>query len=218
MRLQFGECTLDMESRQLIRDGRAVRVTGKALHLLEVLVRSRPRALSKQHLMEQVWPDVFVATSNLADLVAELRKAMGDDARRPTVIRTVYGFGYAFAAEARELAREHGVHARWRLRWGGREVPLSEGENVLGRGEGTVGEFEGGTVSRRHARIVVAGSAATLVDLGSKNGTFLRGRRITTPTSLADGDEILLGTSPVTVRFLPPPLSTRTAAPVRGGE
>jgi DNA-binding winged helix-turn-helix (wHTH) protein len=218
MRLQFGQCTLDLESRQLLREGRAVRLTGKALRLLEVLVRSRPRALSKRQLMEEVWPDVFVAGSNLSDLVAELRKAVGDDARRPVVIRTVYGFGYAFAAEARDLAPEPAVRARWRLRWRGREIALSEGDNVLGRGEGTVGDFEGSTVSRRHACIVVEGSTATLVDLGSKNGTCVGGRRISAPTPLADGDQILLGTLPVTVWFLPAPASTRTATPIRGGE
>jgi pSer/pThr/pTyr-binding forkhead associated (FHA) protein len=66
-------------------------------------------------------------------------------------------------------------------------------------------------VSRRHARIVVAGGQATLEDLGSKNGTFLRGKRLTSPAVLSDGDEILLGRVPMTFRVLTP-VSTRTGA------
>ncbi len=69
--------------------------------------------------------------------------------------------------------------------------------------------FESPTVSRRHARIVVEGGKATLEDLGSKNGTFLRGERISSPRPLVDGDEILLGRVHMTFRVLPP-VSTRT--------
>ena len=71
--------------------------------------------------------------------------------------------------------------------------------------------FESPTVSRRHARILVADGKATLEDLGSKNGTFLRGKRLTSPAPLSDGDEILLGRVRMTFRVLPP-VSTRTEA------
>jgi len=64
-------------------------------------------------------------------------------------------------------------------------------------------------VSRRHAVIRVAGGKATLEDLGSKNGSFLRGERISSPRLLVDGDDILLGRVPMTFRVLPP-VSTRT--------
>ena len=58
---------------------------------------------------------------------------------------------------------------------------------------------------------MVEGGKATLEDLGSKNGTFLRGRRISSPRPLSDGDEILLGRVRMTFRVLPP-VSTRTGA------
>jgi len=48
-------------------------------------------------------------------------------------------------------------------------------------------------VSRHHARIVVDGARAVLEDLGSKNGTSVRGRRLTAPAELQDGDEIGIG-------------------------
>ena len=89
------------------------------------------------------------------------------------------------------------------------EIALREGENLLGRLDEGVAWFESPTVSRRHARIVVEGGKAILEDLGSKNGTFLGGERISSPRPLADGDEILLGQVHATFRVLPP-VSTRT--------
>jgi pSer/pThr/pTyr-binding forkhead associated (FHA) protein len=68
--------------------------------------------------------------------------------------------------------------------------PLHEGENVLGRESGAV-VFPGDRyVSARHARIDLAGGDVTITDLGSSNGTF---RRITGPTPLALGDQLLIG-------------------------
>jgi pSer/pThr/pTyr-binding forkhead associated (FHA) protein len=81
----------------------------------------------------------------------------------------------------------------------GRRLPLLPGENVLGR------EPEGGinldspTVSRRHARILISAAGATLEDLNSKNGTFLRGHRVSSPVTLANGDDIRAGS--VVLRF-----------------
>ncbi len=65
-------------------------------------------------------------------------------------------------------------------------------------------------VSRHHARIRVEKGAATLEDLGSKNGTFLRGEPVTAPTRLEDGDQIRLGSVIVTFRIPPPAGSTET--------
>ena len=84
-------------------------------------------------------------------------------------------------------------------------------EALLGRVDEGIAWFESATVSRRHARIFVSDGQATIEDLGSKNGTFLRGKRLTGPVTLTDGDDILLGRVRMTFRVLPP-LSTRTAA------
>ena len=74
-------------------------------------------------------------------------------------------------------------------------VSRREGETVLGRGAEAGVRIDLGRVSRRHARIVVDGARAVLEDLGSKNGTFLRGERLLAPAELADGDEIAVGTA-----------------------
>ncbi|HEX4440012.1 MAG TPA: FHA domain-containing protein, partial [Thermoanaerobaculia bacterium] len=59
------------------------------------------------------------------------------------------------------------------------------------------------TVSRLHARVVVGASEALLEDLGSKNGTWLRGRRIESPERLVDNDDIRIGSVPLTFRAFP---------------
>src|SRR5262249_1967529 len=166
--------------------------------LLELLLARRPRALSKAHLQEQLWPRTFVSESSLTTLVGELRAALSDRARRPRFIRTVYGFGYAFCPTATGTpdtppSPPESSIPRLRLFLPDREIALREGENVLGRLDEGVAWLESPTVSRRHARILVSGGRATLEDLGSKNGTFLRGRRVTSTTALADGDEIVMG-------------------------
>ncbi len=200
MRFRFDEFVFDSGARELLRNGRTVPLTPKALSLLGALLERRPEALSKQQLLELLWPDTFVSESSLARLAAEVRKAIGDDARAPRFLRTVYGFGYAFHGEARdEAAPARTPRAGFRLVLGPREIPLFEGENLLGRAEDATGWIDSPKASRRHARIVVSGGRATLEDLGSKNGTFLRGRRLTGPAPLADGDEIVIG--PILMTF-----------------
>jgi DNA-binding winged helix-turn-helix (wHTH) protein len=83
MRLYFGDCAFDAATRELSRSGVGVPVPAKTFRLLEVLLESRPGAVSKEGLMEALWPGVFVADGNLARLVAELRDMIGDDAKEP---------------------------------------------------------------------------------------------------------------------------------------
>ena len=56
------------------------------------------------------------------------------------------------------------------------------------------------SVSRRHARIVVSEAGAVIEDLGSKNGTFVNGQRVTVPRTLQDKDEIRVGAAIFVVR------------------
>jgi len=213
--VRFGDFAVDLGSRQLLRGAETIHVGPKAFELLELLLTKRPRALPKAQIQNQLWPRTFVSESSLTSLVTELRAALGDEARRPRFVRTVYGYGYAFCGEATEVADAVPPMVprgfRLRLFLDDREIALREGENILGRLDEGVAWLESPTVSRRHARIVVTDGKATLEDLGSKNGTFLRGKRLTSPAFLSDGDEILLGRVHMTFRVLPPG-STRTAA------
>lgn len=220
MRLRFGDFVFDSRTRELRRGETAVPLGPTTLRFLEVLLERRPEALSKSQIMELVWPDTFVTEASLARVAAEIRAAIGDDARTPRFLRTVYGFGYAFGGEARE---EPGTDAQaatpratgLRVVLGAREIPLADGENVLGRAFGARVWIDSAKASRRHARIMVQGGRAVLEDLASKNGTFLRGERLAKAELLRDGDEIVIG--PVVMTFRAgPSRSTETDTSVRG--
>jgi DNA-binding winged helix-turn-helix (wHTH) protein len=203
MRLSVRDWVFDSDTREVIRAGNGVPFSPKAFALLELLIRRRPKAVSKAEIHEHLWPGTFVSPANLANLVVELRSGLGDDARHPKILRTVARFGYAFAADAaRSPDRPSGRPAPFacRLLWGPREIALEEGENLIGRDRESVVWIDDASVSRRHARIAVDGDGATIEDLGSKNGTFLRGRRIGKPVPLADSDPIKIGPASMVFR------------------
>jgi hypothetical protein len=143
--------------------------------------------------------------------VAVLRKAIGDDPDEPRWLRTVHGFGYAWsgAVEGDEVPPP-AARIGCTLGWGQREIPLRAGENLLGRAPDATLRLRDERVSRQHARILVLGETVTLEDLGSRNGTFHRGERVTAPVTLADGDELRLGHNTVVVRIYPAEGSTVT--------
>jgi DNA-binding winged helix-turn-helix (wHTH) protein len=195
MKLQIGDFTFDGDARQLLRGGVPVHLSPKAFELLTVLLEERPRALAKGVLQERLWPGAFVHEANLPNLIAELRSAFADDARKPRFIRTAQRFGYAFCGdvdERRAAAEVSDVTFCWLLKEGQR-IALRSGENIIGRDIDDGIRVESPTVSRRHARIVVSDGGATLEDLESKNGTLLRGRACTGVERLTDGDEIRAG-------------------------
>jgi DNA-binding winged helix-turn-helix (wHTH) protein len=220
MRVVFGDCTVDSETRELFRREKPVHLSPKAFRLLELLLEGRPRALAKAEIHQKIWPEAFVSEATLASLIAEIREAIGDgkDAR---FIRTVHGFGYSFAGAASDAPRANpaGSASCWRLLWDGREISLREGETVLGRDHLAGIRIPSEGISRRHARIVVAESAATLEDLGSKNGTYLRGEKIGEPKALEDGDSIRLGSVTLSLRVVSGEGSTATEiGPSSAGE
>lgn len=200
MKLRLGDLTLDLDARQLLRGTADVHLSPKAFELLKILIENRPRALAKHELHERLWPATFVSDVNLAALVAEIRDALGDDARKPVFIRTAHRFGYAFSGPAIETSRAQPAPDTfcWLVKEG-RRLPLRPGENILGRDPDDGIDLESPTVSRQHARIVISPSGATLEDLGSKNGTLLGGQRVSTAVALANGDEIRAGS--VVLRF-----------------
>jgi DNA-binding winged helix-turn-helix (wHTH) protein len=211
MRFSFGEHVLDTGTRELLRDGEPVSLSPKAFQLLHLLVERRPNAISKSDLQDQLWPDTHVLEANLANLVADLRAALGDDPRRPRYIRTVHRFGYAFR-DAEEVAPAAAPkRARWRLVWRGGEAAVGPGDHVLGRDDDLDVTLDFPTVSRRHARLTITRDGATLADLDSKNGTFVNGRRLNGSADLADGDEIRLGSLRLRLRRAPTSTETVTS-------
>ena len=203
MVIRFGDFRLDPQRRQLLRGEEMVHLTPKAFELLAALVASRPEAVPKGELEGRIWGRTHVAETSLAGLVAELRAALGESPRESQFIRTVHGFGYAFCGTVLEGPPADDPFRVgdlvYRIAWARREVSLRVGENVLGRDPEAAAWLDSPTVSRRHARILVSTEGALLEDLGSHNGTYVRGERVKDRVALRDGDEIRLGSVVVTL-------------------
>lgn len=211
MEIRFGDCTLDGSSRQLRRKGAAVELSPKAYELLLLLLEARPRALAKAEMLQRLWPDTFVVEANLSNLIAEVRTATGDSAREPRFIRTVHGFGYAFSGavenEPAAAPDPKGITRFW-VAYGNSKIQLADGEHLIGRHPSSIVPIESRKVSRNHAVIRVAGEQATLVDLGSRNGTFVDGRQIAAPVRLKHRNRIQVG--PVVLGFRDASLGSST--------
>ena len=92
--LRFGRFQFDVAGRELTRDGAAVRLGGRALDILSVLVSARGDVVAKEQLMQRVWPGQVVEENNLQVQVSALRKALDDGAGGQSHLVTVPGRGY----------------------------------------------------------------------------------------------------------------------------
>src|ERR1700746_1448604 len=94
--IAFGRFLLLPHRRELLADGRPVKLGGRAFDVLMALIEARGAVLSKNALMARVWPDRIVEENNLQWQISVLRAAFGAERN---LIRTVSGRGYQFAAE-----------------------------------------------------------------------------------------------------------------------
>jgi DNA-binding winged helix-turn-helix (wHTH) protein/Tol biopolymer transport system component len=95
---RFGPFILDVAERRLLRDGCGVPLTPKTFDLLAALLDKPDRLLTKDELLQAVWPDAFVEESNLAYNVSVLRKVLGETTDGGAYIETVAKRGYRFVA------------------------------------------------------------------------------------------------------------------------
>jgi DNA-binding winged helix-turn-helix (wHTH) protein len=209
MRVAFGPFTLDSGTRQLLRGSQPLHLSPKAFDLLHLLLERRPEVVTKAEVQARVWPGTFVEEANLSVLVADIRRALEDDAKAAMFIRTVHGRGYAFCGTAQNISVEKSVQegsssAPCWLTWREHTRPLAAGENVIGRDPGCEVWIDARGVSRRHARVLLDGDAATIEDLGSTNGTFVGRKRLTSARELSDGDVIAVGPEKLTFRAWSP--------------
>ncbi|MES2033267.1 MAG: winged helix-turn-helix domain-containing protein [Pseudomonadota bacterium] len=95
--MTFGPFRLDARRRRLTRDGEPVPMGARALDLLVALANRPGEVVTRDELMEEVWPRLTVEDTNLRAQVSLLRRALGDDDDDP-YIATVTGRGYSFVA------------------------------------------------------------------------------------------------------------------------
>jgi DNA-binding winged helix-turn-helix (wHTH) protein len=212
---RFDRFVLDVDTRRLLQDGQEVHLSPKAFDLLRILIEGRERALARSDLHERLWPETHVEDTNLAGLIVEVRRALGDSPEAPRYVRTIHRFGYWFIAEVSGIApavisQAHRQPIRYWLIWDTRQIPLFEGDNIIGRAPDASVWLEAPGVSRHHACIRLTGGQATIEDLGSKNGTYVGGERLTAPVVLADGDQIRISSVVMAFRIPPPAASTDT--------
>ena len=100
--VRFGDCELSVERIELRRSGRIVEMEPQVFDVLAYLLHHRERVVPKTELLDQIWGNRFVSESALSSRIKSARRAVGDTGRDQRIIKTVYGRGYRFVADANE--------------------------------------------------------------------------------------------------------------------
>jgi predicted ATPase/DNA-binding winged helix-turn-helix (wHTH) protein len=100
-RVEFGRYTIEPHRRELLADGRPVKLGGRAFDLLMALIEASGAVVKKDVLLDRVWPGRIVEENRLQNQISALRKAFGADHE---LIRTVAGRGYQFTGDIRARA------------------------------------------------------------------------------------------------------------------
>ena len=98
--IEFGHFSILPHRRQLLADGRPIRLGGRAFDLLLALIEAPGAVVGKDELLSRIWPGRIVEENRLQSEISALRKAFGADR---DLIQTVAGRGYQFTGEIREL-------------------------------------------------------------------------------------------------------------------
>src|SRR5262249_4912733 len=110
-RLIFAPFLLDLRDERLWQEHEALRLRSKTLAILRCLVAHAGQLVTKDTLLQTVWPETAVNEAVLTVVMGELRRALGDQARRPRFIETVHGRGYRFIAPVAIDTASVGKHA-----------------------------------------------------------------------------------------------------------
>ena len=196
MKVRFGSFVFDSTTRQLLDGARPAHLSPKSFDLLQVLLEHRPALVTKTELQDRVWPDVAVVEANVANAIAEIRRVLRDDPKSPAYVCTVSRRGYRFCADAEAIGAAPETRPRvlrWWLNWRDTTLPLAEGDNMVGRHPASDVWLNATSVSREHAKILIANGTAAVEDCDSTNGTYVDGTKITGPHPLVDGNTVTFG-------------------------
>ncbi len=171
---RFGEFTVDADQKVLLFQDKPRPLTPKVFDTLLILVENNGRIVNKEDLMNRLWPDTFVEEANLTSNILQLRKALGDNARRPTYIETVARRGYRFIMPVEAIAASRAIAGEADVR----SDPTSDGETTQPEVVGAQVSAAAGTPARpaRLRRPAVAGLLiVVIVTLG---GWLVLSRRL----------------------------------------
>jgi DNA-binding winged helix-turn-helix (wHTH) protein/predicted ATPase len=102
--ITFGRFRLDLTNECLWQGTRAISLRPKAFAVLKLLVERPGLLVTKQQVLDAVWPDTFVGDAVLKDSIRQLREALHDDAAKPVYIETAHRRGYRFIGKLSEPA------------------------------------------------------------------------------------------------------------------
>src|SRR5258706_2703572 len=184
---EFGPFRLDATERLLLRAEEVVPLTPKVFDLLLALVENGGHVLSKDELLQRVWPDSFVEEANLSRNIFTLRKALGEDTDEQRYIETVPRRGYRFVASVMSWPKESddlvvAERARSRI--------MIEQEEETGRTETIV-------VSRRRLGALTLAACVAVSGLGLVAYWWLAGRTRLEAARLGKGSISVLPFKPL---------------------
>jgi DNA-binding winged helix-turn-helix (wHTH) protein len=96
---RFDDIAVQPNAFRVEKSGSVVALEPKSFRLLLYLIEHRDRAVSKDELLREIWEDMAVTDNALTRVMAQLRKALGDDAKETRYIETIPTLGYRFVAE-----------------------------------------------------------------------------------------------------------------------
>src|SRR5215813_15456571 len=105
---QFGVFAVDTDQRVLLREGKPQPLAPKVFETLAILVENSGRIVAKDVLMNRLWPDTFVEEANLSFNIQQIRRCLGDNARKPLYVETVARRGYRFIADVKDVLPANG--------------------------------------------------------------------------------------------------------------
>jgi DNA-binding winged helix-turn-helix (wHTH) protein len=211
----FGPFRLDTRSGELRRGDARVLLTPKVFQLLLTLAANPGKLMAKRELLDMVWADTNVEEGSVTRAITRLRSALNDNAARPQYIETVPRRGYRFVALVEKVQQFDRIAPSLRVEVveNGRRHALREGDNVIGRATDCEVSIELASVSRHHAIIALNSGQMTVRDLGSKNGTFVCGRRVEGTVPIASGERMRTGSVTLEISSSSPDSLTATSGP-----
>jgi TolB-like protein len=106
---QFGGFEIDTQNYRLSQNGKPIELEPKVFDLLGYLVINRDRLITRDELFDKIWPGQVVSDTSLSNQIKAARKAIGDNGKTQSSIKTVHGRGYQFIVPTDEIASHDSI-------------------------------------------------------------------------------------------------------------